>query len=144
MQVAEKADRAPVGTQMRQYPHRRGLHDPLGCRRVTLFVERAEITAVEHDVLGILAAKHGVRLGSGSDEDRAGRQHDDLFARSLVRVGAVAADLGHAVPGQPQRRGLAKEVDFDLDRGEQFRKADALLHRFCDFLVIEGVARRVD
>ena len=56
----------------------------------------------------------------------------------------MAADLGHAVPGQPQCGGLAEEVDIDLDRGQKLRKADPLLHRLRDFLMVEGVARRVD
>src|SRR5271166_3527962 len=128
MQVAEKADGAPVGPQMRQDPHCRGLSDPLRGRWVAVFVERAEIAAVEHDVVGIFAAEHGVGLGSGRDEDRARRQYD-LLSRALVRLGAVPGDLGPLVPRQPQSRSLAEYVDIDLDRGQKLRKTNALLHR---------------
>ena len=83
----------PSGRRCVKHPHRRGLGDALGLRRVAVFVEGLEIAAVERDVVGIFAAEHGVRLGSGGDENGARRQHD-LLARSLVRVGAVAADLG--------------------------------------------------
>src|SRR5262249_26690503 len=100
VEVAEKAERTPVGTQMRQYPHRRRLYDPLGGRRIAFLVEGAEIASVEDDVLRVLAAEHGVRLGSSCDEYRASRQHN-LFARSLVRIRTMAADLLHSVPGQP-------------------------------------------
>ncbi len=94
----------------------------------------------------VLAAEHGVGLGSGGDQDRARRQ-DELVARPLLGLGPVAADLprGHwrAMPGQPQRSRLPEAIDFDRCRGQQFGKADAFLHRLRHLLVVEGVARRV-
>src|SRR4029077_15054131 len=114
VQVAEKADRAPVGTQMREHPYRRWLHDPLRRRRVAALVERAEIAAVERDVVGVLTAQHGVRLSAGGDQDRSRRQYDFL-TRGLVRVGSMAADFGHCMPGQPQSGRLTEEIDLDFD-----------------------------
>src|SRR5690348_16378766 len=125
MEVAEKADRATVATQMRQDPHRSGLGDPLGGRWVAVFVEGAEIAAVEDDVLGVLAAEHGVWLSSRRDEDRARRQYD-LLARTLVGLRPMPADFRRTMAGQAQGGGLPEEVDLDLGRGQQFGEADPL------------------
>ena len=86
MEVAEKANRPPVGPQAHQHSHRRGLRRPFGGGRVPFFVERAEITPVEDDIRGILAAQHrvglrppatrivraGIRTSSGAPSGSAG------------------------------------------------------------------------
>src|SRR5215471_20546668 len=110
MEVAEKAHCTPVRTQMCQDPHCRGFDDAFGRRRVALFIERAEVATVEGDIRGILAAEHGIRLGSRRDQNRARRQ-DNFFARPLVWLRAMTADLRYAVAGKPQRRRLPEDVD---------------------------------
>jgi hypothetical protein len=134
MQVAEKADRAAIRAEASQHAHGTGLRDALRGHRVALLVECLEMAPVENDVRRVLAAEHGIGLGPRRHQDRARRQHHPL--RRLVRL--------RCRPGQLQRRRLAEEIDLDLDRGQQFGKANALLHRLCYLLVIESVARRVD
>ena len=56
----------------------------------------------------------------------------------------MAADFRGCVARHLQRRGLVEDIDLDGDRGQHLGEADALLHRLCDLLMVEGVARRID
>ena len=57
----------------------------------------------------------------------------------LLKLAPAAKVNHHAYLG-----GLLEHIDLDLDRGQPLGEADPILHRLRDFLVVQGVARRVD
>ena len=105
--------------------------------RFARLVQQPEILAVELEVRGVLAREHGVRLRPGGDENRPGRKLTS--ARTRARRRRRRCD---AAKREARRR--ARCVDFDADRRQSFGKADPLLQRLLDFLVVQRVRRAVD
>jgi hypothetical protein len=113
------------------------LGDALGGDLAAVLVERLEMLAVDLHVLGLLAAKHGVGLGAGRDQNRARRQ-DDVARRS----GRIA--VGLRLRREAQRPRAAKAVEQDLLRRQPLGKADPLLQRLANLLMVERIARGID
>src|SRR5262249_59056948 len=85
------------------------LGDALGGGLAAVLVERLEMLAVDLHVLRLLAAEHGVGLGTGCDQNRARRQDDVVWRSGRIAVGLR---LGR----EAQRPGAAEAVEQDLLR----------------------------
>src|SRR5208283_2840504 len=70
MEVAEEADRPSIGTRAHQHMNIIRLARFFRTDGRTVLAMSLEVTAIEHDILRIFAAKHCVRLGSRRHDDR--------------------------------------------------------------------------
>src|SRR3954452_5178987 len=76
VQITEEADETPVFVPAHQYA---GCCRLRVCARgtdgIAVFITRGKILPVQLEIFIILAGEHGIRLGSGSNEDGAPRQY---------------------------------------------------------------------
>jgi len=124
MKVSEETDGAAIGAYRHQNVNRFWLRDTLGFHRIAGFVEGLEETAVERDVVFVLAGENSVGLGAGGYQDRSGGQGDIAF--------------------EAQGFGCAEGIDQNFFGREVLGEADTFLKGFGDFFVVERVAGRVD
>ena len=103
------------------------------------FIKCLKVATINLDVRLILTGQDRVRLRTGCDQDRSCWKRHHLVARE-----EFPSRLVEFLLPQDQGAGCAEWVDLDFLRGEAFREMNAFLHRFGDFLVIEGVARRIN
>ena len=139
MQVAEETDRAPVRPALHHHLGRGRLRRRLGNDGAAPAVHGLEIPAVERDA-GALARQHGIGLGAGRHQHRAGRQRHRL----AVAERAAPAAFVDLHPLEAQRACPAAPVHFHGERREALGEADAFLQRLRHFLMVQRVARRVD
>ena len=139
MDVAPEADPAAVLAQAGEDADRFGLGRAFRRDRQAAFVDRLEIAPIEGDLVRVLSRQYRVGLGAGGDQDAAGTQDVDRVQ------GDPAGALAHVLqPIEADRPGMAEGVHVDRQRRMAIDDANAFLQSLGHFLVVQGVAGRVD